>query len=249
MTTETFTLDGPREFFFPHPVRTPGQITVEVQPGGVVDASEYEVIGFGPTATGVTIRYPNAPVDGESELRITRFTQPERVTSFPNDVAVTARGLNAEFDNVYQVVQDSSEQLETRIDELIEEELPPAVDAYLDTELPPLVEGLAQPFVDDAEAARDSAQSSASSAASSASSASTARNEALSARDDAQTARNQAQGAAQTATDAAAEAEDLVTQATSGFVGFEEGIGYDFGSITTAMTYFDRDWGSIMDSV
>src|SRR5690625_470179 len=256
MTTEVYELTGVRDFAFPHAVRYPNQLTLELSPGGVVPPSEYTVIGYGPSATGVTVRYPNAPVSEDIELRITRYTQPERVATFDDDRGVTARALNAEFDNVYQSVQDFSAQLEDRADALIETELPPAVDAYLDTELPPLVEGLAQPFVDDAEQARDSAQSSANSAANSANSAansaniaSSARNEAVNARDNAQTARNQAQGAAQTATDAASEAEDLVTQATSGFVGFEDGIGYDFGSITTAMTYFDRDWGLITDSV
>lgn len=41
-------------------------------------------------------------------------------------------------------------------------------------------------------------------------------------------------------------AADLVADATSGFSGFIDGLGYDFGSITSAVTYFDQDWGSIV---
>jgi hypothetical protein len=52
-------------------------------------------------------------------------------------------------------------------------------------------------------------------------------------------------GYANAASVAAGEAEDLVTQATAGFIGFTDGLGYDFGSIATSTTYFDQDWGSI----
>jgi len=41
------------------------------------------------------------------------------------------------------------------------------------------------------------------------------------------------------------EAADLVQQATAGFVGFLEDQGYDFGSVTSAITYFDHDWGNL----
>lgn len=58
-----------------------------------------------------------------------------------------------------------------------------------------------------------------------------------------------AEAAAESAENSAAEAHDLVLEATSGFVGFEDGIGYDFGFITQTMTYFDRDFGSIADPV
>ena len=124
MTSQTYTLDGPREFSFPFPVRRPEQITVEVDPGGVVPPSQYQVIGASPFATGVTIRWTGAPVDGESSLIISRFTEPDRLSEFEQDVRVTARGLNAEFDNVYQVLQDFNvfgvpDELE-RLDEEIE---------------------------------------------------------------------------------------------------------------------------------
>lgn len=58
-----------------------------------------------------------------------------------------------------------------------------------------------------------------------------------------------AEAAADSAENSAQEAHELVLEATSGFVGFEDGVGYDFGSITQAMTYFDRDFGSIADLV
>jgi hypothetical protein len=106
MTSQTYQLDGPRSFTFPFPVRFPGQLTVEVLPGGVVPPSAYTVVGYGPTATQVTVIYPDAPSDGERELVITRFTVAERVATFEDDLGVTARALNAEFDNVYASLQD-----------------------------------------------------------------------------------------------------------------------------------------------
>jgi len=48
---QTFVLDGPKEFFFPFPVRTPSAIVVAVQPGGTLPPSEYQVIGASATAT------------------------------------------------------------------------------------------------------------------------------------------------------------------------------------------------------
>lgn len=103
---ETYSLNGPKDFYFPHPVRYPAQITVEVIPGGILPSSQYQVIGYGPTATGVTVRYPSAPTDGTQELAISRQTEPERVSEFEDDVGATAAALNAEFDNLYQVLQD-----------------------------------------------------------------------------------------------------------------------------------------------
>ncbi len=58
-----------------------------------------------------------------------------------------------------------------------------------------------------------------------------------------------AEAAAESAENSAAEAHELVLEATAGFVGFEDGIGYDFGFITQTLTYFDRDFGSIADPV
>src|SRR5690625_2468790 len=171
MTTEVYELTGVRDFAFPHAVRYPNQLTLELSPGGVVPPSEYTVIGYGPSATGVTVRYPNAPVSEDIELRITRYTQPERVATFDDDRGVTARALNAEFDNVYQSVQDFSAQLEDRVDAIVEVEVPIKVDEYLDeylpsyaddfldAYLPPKVDAEVQPYVDQAEEARDSAES------------------------------------------------------------------------------------------
>ena len=105
-TEQTYVLDGPTDFFFPFPVRTPAQIVVSVEPGGVLPAASYEVIGASATATGVTIRYQDAPRDGLSTLRIARRTEPLRVSQFLDDLSITARALNAEFDNILQLVQD-----------------------------------------------------------------------------------------------------------------------------------------------
>src|SRR5690625_4982866 len=145
MTTEVYELTGVRDFAFPHAVRYPNQLTLELSPGGVVPPSEYTVIGYGPSATGVTVRYPNAPVSEDIELRITRYTQPERVAAFPDDRGVTARALNAEFDNVYQAVQDFSAQLEDRVDAIVEVEVPIKVDEYLDEYLPSYADDILTP--------------------------------------------------------------------------------------------------------
>jgi hypothetical protein len=55
----------------------------------------------------------------------------------------------------------------------------------------------------------------------------------------------EALGYSQTASILVEEAEDLVEQAVSGFIGFTDGLGYDFGSVATSVTYFDQDWGSV----
>lgn len=38
---------------------------------------------------------------------------------------------------------------------------------------------------------------------------------------------------------------DLVEAAVAGFQGFTDGMGYDFGWVTSDMTYFNRDWGTV----
>src|SRR5690625_7566241 len=100
MTTEVYELTGVRDFAFPHAVRYPNQLTLELSPGGVVPPSEYTVIGYGPPATGVTVRYPNAPVSEDIELRITRYTQPGRVAAFDDDRGVPDRPLLAGLGNL-----------------------------------------------------------------------------------------------------------------------------------------------------
>lgn len=55
--------------------------------------------------------------------------------------------------------------------------------------------------------------------------------------------------AADSAEASASVAQSLVEAAASGFQGFEEDMGYDFGFITQEMTYFNRDFGSITDPV
>ena len=56
-----------------------------------------------------------------------------------------------------------------------------------------------------------------------------------------------AEAAAETAETAAEAAQDLVEAATSGFIGFQDGLGYDWGYVTDSTTYFDQNWGSITD--
>lgn len=38
---------------------------------------------------------------------------------------------------------------------------------------------------------------------------------------------------------------DLVEAAVAGFQGFVDGMGYDFGWLSSDMTYFNRDWGTL----
>ena len=61
----------------------------------------------------------------------------------------------------------------------------------------------------------------------------------------AQTAQAAAAAAQASAENAASSAQNLVEAATAGFTGFEDGLGYDWGHISDATTYFDQDWGSI----
>lgn len=109
MAVETYALNGAIEFPFPHRVRVAGLLTVEVQPGGVVPPTQYQVIGAGPNSTQVTVRWPNAPTDPTAQLRITRYTPAERVTVFQTG-NVTPSALNAEFDNAYEALRDFTEQ-------------------------------------------------------------------------------------------------------------------------------------------
>lgn len=56
---------------------------------------------------------------------------------------------------------------------------------------------------------------------------------------------NAAAASAQDAQEAELEAQALVEQATAGFIGFVDGLGYDFGSVTDPLTFFDQDWGTL----
>jgi len=103
MATISYALNGPNEFVFPFPVRLDSQITLEVSPGGVVPTSEYEVIGSGPAATQVTIRWLDAPTGDSSSLLISRYIQPDRLSDFES-AGVRARALDSEFDNVYEIL-------------------------------------------------------------------------------------------------------------------------------------------------
>ncbi|MCH9735547.1 MAG: hypothetical protein K0U78_13510 [Actinomycetia bacterium] len=125
MTSQTYNLDGPKEFPFPHPVRSADQLTVEIVPGAAVAPGDYEVVGVGPTSTQVTVRYPNAPTSGGLQLKITRYVAPERVTQIdsPSDINVT--NLNAEFNNVYEALTD----FESYILDLVQTEVDAAIAA------------------------------------------------------------------------------------------------------------------------
>src|SRR5690625_7133254 len=108
MTTEVYELTGVRDFAFPHAVRYPNQLTLELSPGGVVPPSEYTVIGYGPSATGVTVRYPNAPVSEEIELSITRFSLPERVVDFTDERGYKVMVVIVDVTNCSHMVQEFS---------------------------------------------------------------------------------------------------------------------------------------------
>lgn len=54
-----------------------------------------------------------------------------------------------------------------------------------------------------------------------------------------------AEAAAISAENSALVAQDLVEAATSGFIGFQDGLGYDWGYIADKSTYFDQNWGEI----
>lgn len=101
---QQYVLDGTKQFFFPFPVRVPGNIKLEVEGAGEVPNDQYEVEGIGPASTAVTVRWRNAPSDG-SVLRIYREVAVMRVTDFRSDRPITADDLNAEFDNIYRIMQ------------------------------------------------------------------------------------------------------------------------------------------------
>ena len=187
MAYEFYVLDGPTDFYFPHPVRNPEQITVEMIPGGVLPKSEYEVIGYGPNSTGVTIRWKNAPLDANLKLRVSRRVSPQRLTYFEEDEGATARALNEEFDNVYQSIQDFPAPGD------IEDRHADVAGWHED------IEGW----------------------------------------------RSQVEQWRQDTWDYKTSAEETISQFESGYTGFNENHGYDFGSVTTAVTYFNRDFGEV----
>lgn len=100
---QSFVLTGRTEFFFPYPVRFDTHITLSIEGAGTVDPADYTVIGAGPSAVSCTVRYPNAPADGQL-LTIARVTPAQRISEFADDEEITAAKLNAEFDNIYQIL-------------------------------------------------------------------------------------------------------------------------------------------------
>lgn len=107
MASQTYNLNGATNFSFPYPVRTPSQITVEVLPGGAVAPSNYTIKGAGPNSTQATIIYPRAPTDGTKQLKITRYVQPDRVSTLDDPSDITVDNLDAEFNNAYMAMRDA----------------------------------------------------------------------------------------------------------------------------------------------
>jgi len=101
---QSYVLTGRTTFFFPFPVRFATHITLQIEGGTTVNAADYTVEGAGPSATGAVVTYPNAPADGQL-LTISRVIPVERVTTFTADAEITAAKLNAEIDNIYQIIE------------------------------------------------------------------------------------------------------------------------------------------------
>ena len=237
MAYEFYVLDGPTDFYFPHPVRYPNQVTVEVAPGGVVPPSEYEIIGYGATATGVTIRYPGAPVGKDKNLIISRRTEPERISYFEDDVGAPASALNAEFDNMYQLIQDfrgAFATLEPIYDPTNVEEYEGYIAVSVGSEVvfqmlkDIRLEGLTGPALGDIypdiEGWHEDIEGW---------------------HEDIEGWHSQVEQWRQDTWDYKTSAEETISEFESGYTGFDENHGYDFGSVTTAVTYFNRDFGGL----
>jgi len=100
---QSFVLTGRTDFFFPFPVRFETHITLSIDGSGTVNPADYSVIGANPSATSVVVRYPTAPADGQL-LTISRVIPVQRVAILDDDTEITAAKLNAEFDNIYQIL-------------------------------------------------------------------------------------------------------------------------------------------------
>jgi len=111
MARELYTLDGPTIFEFPHSVRHSGQITLQVQGGAPVPESAYSVAGVGPRSVGVTVRWPGAPDEGET-LLISKEVPAERLTDFTRDQGVTGDALNAEYNRIYDLLNELSDRID-----------------------------------------------------------------------------------------------------------------------------------------
>ena len=120
MARQDYVLDGSRQFVFPFPVADATDMRLQLFPGTTVPQEDYTVTGAGPASQGVTITWPDAPTDPDVVLTISRQTPPERVSDFPNNQAVSARALNAEFDTIYQILDElglSAEDILALIDQ------------------------------------------------------------------------------------------------------------------------------------
>lgn len=114
MASITYKLDGPKEFVFPHPVLYTSEIVLQQSPGTIVPPSQYRVIGAGPQSQSVTIRWPQAPVNGNSDLIIARYIEEGRIADFTKN-GVDARSIDAEFDHIYSMLKEAKQISQTLI--------------------------------------------------------------------------------------------------------------------------------------
>lgn len=101
---QSYILTGTTRFFFPFPVRFEGHIQLSVEGAGTVDPENFSVEGAGPAAVSVTVVWPDAPAN-LGLLTISRIVPVQRVSDFTDDQAITAAKLNAEFTNIYQILE------------------------------------------------------------------------------------------------------------------------------------------------
>ncbi len=238
---QTYDLAGQKDFYFPHPVRVKGQIIVEIRPGGVVSPFHYEVIGAGPRATGVTVCYPDAPTEGE--LILTRYTAPERTTVFLDEL-VTARALNAEFDNIYHSLEDFTALFDPLVDVFRPTALSENYGSFLVSDGQAVVwregkdihlEGGSGMTLQDLYSFVDGAQDTIEGW----------RGDVEGWHSAVEIWHPQVEQWRQDTWDYKTSAEGTINQFESGYTGFNENHGYDFGSVTTAVTYFNRDFGGL----
>lgn len=150
-------------------------------------------------------------------------------------------GVNNNFSLLLFILQEYSDKENVRNDQI----------AFLFDAIEGQLSGLAE-AVQTAESAATMANTSKNAAADSASIASAAASSTAGSVQQAAASAETAVSASGVSVTSKEQAEELLAQATglvlaaaSGFTGFDPNTGYDFGSIATQTTYFNRDWGSI----
>lgn len=114
MPKVTYPLNGPKEFVYPFPVLYANEIVAQQSPGTIVPPSEYRVIGAGPESQSATIQWPQAPVNGNSDLILARYVDEDRVANFTQN-GVDARSLDFEFNHIYDLLQEAKAITQTLI--------------------------------------------------------------------------------------------------------------------------------------